>query len=790
MRLLFLLALFCSTIHGAVIGIDLGSEFLKVGVVKSGHGAIDIVLNEQTNRKTPNFVGFRGDERYLGEDAFQLSPRFPSNMLTYVNHLVGLEYNDDALKTLQEKLRLPFQFVNNSARGTIDLKVGPEEVYTAEELLAMLFSYLKKMSENHAEQPVTDAVVVIPAATTTRQRQAILDAAKMANLNILSLMDVTTAVALQYGVQRRGFGESFNQTNVVIFDIGASKLEVGVFGFFPPVNVSGKKVKTAEAFGTLKVLSIASDNTVGGRHFDSILVNRFAEEYAKSSGNRVLEMNNLNGYKAWVKLFRSAKKAKETLSANKDVQVPVEGIYDEKDFITQLSRSQFLEVTDHLIDKAVDAVRRALEQANLSVDEISSLELMGGGSRIPALQDKLAAYVKNLGKTLNTDEAAALGGAFYAARLSGSFRVKGFGVVTQARHNVSFQLSASSAVPSPAPRVLFAASRLPSKKQVTLGRMEDFNVTLSLASGGEAAPLLTYELDGVSEAFSKLGVNKYNDSEAKGTVSLKFTLSESGLVALDSASARYVYHVNVTKKVPVKVNVTSPVNTAQAENATAADAGAEKPADDDEDAEETAAAPPAPPAAANATGTNATNATTTKTEYREVTELKERVATEQLKWTVHQLLTPLPAGAEELKSAQATLKRLRQRDEEKAALAEAKNNLETYVFHLKYESPFASESAEGPLTEEEKQKVTDAVKEVETWLEDEGYAASKEELRSRLHDLKTVVRSVEKKDEPKAEVNATDASATNETAKADEAAEEGTAASASPESEEEPDEEL
>eukprot|EP00667_Euglena_gracilis_P006133 EG_transcript_6180 len=617
------------------MGIDLGAEFLKMAIVKHGaSSAVDIVLNEQTQRKTVSYIGFRGEERYFGEDAFQLHTRFPTYMVTYLTRWAGKTF--DEAQAEQVQLMFRFNFAKTD-RDSVEVQLGDTK-HSAEELLAMLLTYVKELVASHAEIPIEDCVIAVPATYTVRQRQILAQAAEIAGLNVYALMHHSVAAGLQYAVSRRGVSED---TNLVVFDMGAAQLEVGVFTLRPPVNAS------KDIMGHLEVRKIKSA-PIGGRHFDALIARTIAEEYRKSSGNDVLAMNTLEGAKATAKLMRTGKKVKETLSANKDALAPVEGIYEERDFITTVTREQFDVLAAPLVDQAIATLKDALASAGLTAADVHICELMGGGTRVPMVQDRLVELLgKPLSKTLNTDEAIAMGTAFQAAKLSGLFRVKTFSIEEPRHMNVTFTLSANETVPKPAHRPLFLTTENATAKTVTAFRSQaNYSITIhSTKQDGTVEAIDEFQLVNVSDAFKKLGLFSENvHNESTHRLETRFVWVPTGYVQCDGATARFDEVVNTTKRVKRK-----PPKSEEATPASASDAAEEE---DDDSSSETPAKAEAKPeegkaeastategeaGAENTTDANATknatedvydivNTTTTKRHQQRVTvELKPRL---------------------------------------------------------------------------------------------------------------------------------------------------------------------
>ena len=337
------LALLATAVNSQIIAVDFGSDFIKVAGVKPGTG-IDLVLNEQSKRKSNNYIGYRGDDRFLGEDAYNLAPRFPDQMYTFMNRLAGKSYADAEFReeTFIKGFGLPYSFSEDPTRKTILINnPHPETTYSPEELIAQLLGYVKKQAEKHLEIDVTGSVITVPAFMTVAEREALVHAANLTGLPVLSLVSNTLAAALQYGVQRRGFGNQ--TTTIVIYDMGASRTEVGVYRFTEATEVNGKPKRGGE-LGNLETLAVTYDESLGGRAFTDCIADHLMKKFEEETGLSFAGKTDRASMKAQTVLLRVANKAKETLSANKQAPVHVEELYEGKPFFYTITRVEFEEV--------------------------------------------------------------------------------------------------------------------------------------------------------------------------------------------------------------------------------------------------------------------------------------------------------------------------------------------------------------------------------------------------------------------------------------------------------------
>ena len=533
---LIVILFFISSSHQApVIGIDLGSRWLKVGIAKAG-SPIDLVLNEQSKRKTSNIIGFREKDRFVGEAAYTMVARFPEKMLRFMNFLLGKNYDLELQQTLARynELMVPVSLVKNAERGTIDVKFSNKVVYSPEELLSMIFLYIKQLSDEVSKGvPVVDVVVSIPHYFNIAQRQAILDAATIAKVNILALMHDHTATALQYGIKNaKMIKEMTKERHIALFyDIGSIATTVSVAQYSPK---NAKEAKSS--LGNIKVLGYASDDHLGGVDFDGVLANHFAEKFVEKYKSDPRKEN-----RPATRLFEESQKIKHILSANNDAHLSIESLQNDKDLSAKITREEFEKLSEDLLNRLVNPIKEALARANLTLEDVDSFELSGGSSRIPAVQDKLSKLLgsgRSLSYSLNADEAIAMGASFYGATLSPSFKVTAFKLVDTAPYEVDFALSGSEKNIA----LFNKQDEIDSKKTINVPRTEDFSVTLmynpnSLPKGytAEQAAFATYEITGVSKAMSNWTFEDERGKKKK--VKATFKLNRNGLVELDSVTA-------------------------------------------------------------------------------------------------------------------------------------------------------------------------------------------------------------------------------------------------------------
>ncbi|TFK82527.1 heat shock protein 70 [Polyporus arcularius HHB13444] len=390
----------------SVVGIDFGALHSKIGVAR--HRGIDIIVNEVSNRQTPSLVSFGPKHRSIGEPAKTLEISNFKNTVGSLKRLLGRTINDPEITEVESK----FAHVKLvDANGTVGAQVsylGEQKVFSATQLTAMYLSKLRDTAANELKTAVSDVVITVPGWYTDVQRRALLDAAQIAGLNVLRLINDTTAVAFGYGITKSDLPEPENPKHVAFVDVGHSSMSVSIVAF---------------SKGQLTVKSTAYDRHVGGRDIDYALVKHFATEFKEK-----YKIDVMSNPKAMFRLTAGCDRVKKVLSANAEAPLNVESIVNDVDATSRLTREEYEELIAGVLDRLTAPLDQALADSGLTIDQIDTVELVGGCTRIPAVRAKIQAWAqgKTLSTTLNQDEAAARGATFACAMLSPVFRVREF----------------------------------------------------------------------------------------------------------------------------------------------------------------------------------------------------------------------------------------------------------------------------------------------------------------------------------------------------------------------------
>ena len=409
-------------------------------------------------------MGFGPKSRYLGESAKTQEISNLKNTVGSLTRLAGRSIQDPDVKIEQEFVSAPLVDVNGSVGADVSY-MGKKETFTASQLCAMFLSKVKQTASTELKLPVNDMVISVPAWYTDAQRRVVLDAADIAGIKVLRLINETTATALGYGITKLDLptGEEKPRRTAFI-DIGASNYTCTICEF--------KK-------GELKVISTAYDRHFGGRNFDKALVDHFRKEFKEK-----FKIDIYENAKAKVRVASAVEKLKKMLSANAEAPLSIESLMNDVDVRATMKRADLEELVRPLLDQATKPIEQALENAKLKVEDIDYVELVGGSTRVPALKNAIQSFFgKPLSFTLNADEAIARGCAFSCAILSPVFRVRDFNVQDIVNYPIEFTWEKSSDIPDEdtSLTVFNRGNVMPSTKILTFYRKQPFDLEAKYA---------------------------------------------------------------------------------------------------------------------------------------------------------------------------------------------------------------------------------------------------------------------------------------------------------------------
>jgi molecular chaperone DnaK len=380
---------------GKIIGIDLGTTNSAMAVMQSGKP--EIIANSEGNRTTPSVVAInKNGERLVGQVANRQRVTNPTNTIFGVKRLIGRKFDDEEV---QRDLKLMPYDIKKAGSGVKVAMAGKD--YSPEEVSGMILSKLKADAEAFLGEPVTEAVITVPAYFDDSQRQATKDAGKIAGLEVKRIINEPTAAALAYGLDKG------KEEKIAVFDLGGGTFDVSILQL---------------GDGVFEVLSTNGDTHLGGEDFDMRIVNHFVDQFKNQSGIDVKEDKA-----AMQRLKEEAEKAKKELSTTEvaDINLPFLTADAEgpKHFEYKLTRAKLIELVQELIDKTEEPCQKAIKDAKLAAGDINEIILVGGMTRMPAVIEKVKKiFGKDPLQGVNPDEVVAVGAAIQGGVLQGDVK--------------------------------------------------------------------------------------------------------------------------------------------------------------------------------------------------------------------------------------------------------------------------------------------------------------------------------------------------------------------------------
>jgi molecular chaperone DnaK len=378
-----------------IIGIDLGTTNSCVAVMEGNEPVV--ITNNEGKRTTPSIIGFLDNgERKIGDPAKRQAITNPKNTIMSIKRFMGVRFSEIS----DEASLMPFDVIKGN-NDTVRVNINDRE-YTPQEISAMVLQKMKKIAEDYIGQEVSEAVVTVPAYFNDSQRQATKEAGEIAGLKVRRIINEPTAAALAYGMDK---GDK--DMKIVVFDLGGGTFDVSV------LELGG---------GVFEVKSTNGDTHLGGDDFDRVIMNWLMEEFKNQEGE------DLSGNaEALQRLKDAAEKAKIELSSSNstDINLPYIsfGPSGAKHLVRSLTKAKFEQLAHDLIHRTVQPCKKALEDAGLSLSEIDEVIMVGGSTRIPAIQEAVEKFFnKKPNRSVNPDEVVALGAAIQGGVLSGDVK--------------------------------------------------------------------------------------------------------------------------------------------------------------------------------------------------------------------------------------------------------------------------------------------------------------------------------------------------------------------------------
>ncbi|MBW6508671.1 MAG: molecular chaperone DnaK [Desulfuromonadales bacterium] len=381
---------------GKVIGIDLGTTNSCVAIMEGGEPVV--IANSEGSRTTPSMVAFtESGERLVGQQAKRQAVTNPENTLFAIKRLIGRKFSSEAV---QKDMKIsPFEIIE-ADNGDAWVQVRDKK-YSAQEVSAMVLQKMKQTAEDYLGEKVTDAVITVPAYFNDSQRQATKDAGKIAGLNVLRIINEPTAASLAYGLDKK------QEMTIAVFDLGGGTFDVSILDL---------------GDGVFEVKSTNGDTFLGGEDFDQLIIDYVANEFKKDQG-----IDLRNDKMALQRLKEGAEKAKIELSSSMETDINLPFITADqsgpKHLNIKLSRSKLESICSGLLDKLVGPCKTALKDAGLSASDIQEVVLVGGMTRMPAVQERVKEiFGRTPSKGVNPDEVVAIGAAIQGGVLTGDVK--------------------------------------------------------------------------------------------------------------------------------------------------------------------------------------------------------------------------------------------------------------------------------------------------------------------------------------------------------------------------------
>ncbi|KAH0472817.1 MAG: hypothetical protein KVP17_004879 [Porospora cf. gigantea B] len=717
MRCLALL-LVVKTVLGSLIGVDIGNAFMKISIAMPGY-PFEMVLDMQSKRKTPTAISFSEPQREYGSDALMRESRNPHLVFSYLNDLVSSDAG------LAEDFH-GYTFVHDDERGITKVQVREGLDLAGEEYLAMYLVLAKKLAAstirhrvpNPDSIPLTfsdlELVVAVPVNYSMRRRQAVVDAAAVAGMNLKALISQPAAAALYHAVDRDS-----SSALKLFYDLGAKHIQACVVEYGPGAN------------GALNAVSILgcgqSTGTQGGKLVDTVLANYLLDEFQKQNNVKV---NEESMSRVMSRLTKEALGKKQILSANKQTTVFLENVFDGKNFRVDLDRP----TVDGILEKqgVLEALRTpvnlALEAAGKQLEQIEEIEVIGGAWRVPRILQELEAISKevgegSLGQHCNGDEASVMGALLYGANYSQVFRVKK--LLYRDASYFNYTMTATKDGKQTKTKQLIPRGGILSNIVKRMRLEADFDdLVIEIKENDRLMNTYVADLRGVKQQAKDVQqkalksreehLELYKEQNPKARIGETkspqvFIYAKTGLMGIPEIQKIVVQWETETFKLTER-KVRKPVST---------EAPTEVPSETktEETTEETMTEETTDVSSHMESDFSTTTTTTTTgaPEYKIVKKVNVTRRTREVEapFSVH-YVQPLPLGSEGIAKAKATLKRLDEEDSAIFDIQKNRNDYESYLYEVR--DRLQSESVLAILAPEEQESIARLVSAASDWL--------------------------------------------------------------------------
>ncbi|CAH2063339.1 unnamed protein product, partial [Iphiclides podalirius] len=667
----------------SVIGIDFGNESCYIAVAKAG--GIETIANDYSLRGTPSCVAFSPKNRILGVAAKNQMVTNMKNTVFGFKRLLGRKFSDPHVQ--KELKHFPFK-VEQKGDGGIGIRVnylGEDNVFSPEQITAMLFTKLKDIAATALQTQINDCVISVPSYFTNAERNALLNAAAISGLNVLRLMNETTATALTYGIYKQDLpAPEEKPRNVVFVDFGYTSLQVAACAFNK---------------GKLRVLATATDAYCGGRDIDMALAEYFCQDFLTR-----YKLDPKKNQRAFLRLLQEVEKLKKQMSANSTrLPLNIECFMEERDVSGDMQRSQMEQLCSETFTRVERTLRALLHNAKLRPEDIYAVEVVGGSTRIPAVKALIEqVFGKHASTTLNQDESVARGAALQCAMLSPAVRVREFNIADVQPYAVRLTWDAARGEDGDM-EVFPAFHTAPFSKMLTFYRKEPFSVS-------------AYYSDQVPYPDSFIG--QWNIKDVQPTpegesqkVKLKVRVNIHGIITVASASL-------VEKK----------QDSSQNDNV------------DMENVSETNQNNQEAPMDTNG-GTQEHQQNGPENQEENNDDKKDKSKDKSKKVLVKTVELPIDArthgySQHEINSYMEQEGKMQAQDRQEKERADARNALEEYVYELRGKLS-EGETLHDFVADEQRHRLVNQLDGLEQWLYDEGEDQNRQVYSDKLSELRT-----------------------------------------------------
>lgn len=744
-----------AAVGAGVIGIDVGTEYLTAALVKPGV-PLDIILTKDSKRKEAASVAFKlareanaaFPERFYGGDANALAARFPNDVYVNLKSLLGIpidtgiQGSDNRGENIVETYKSRFPDLNVQAapggRGTVGFKTEKlgenegQEPFLVEELLSMQLKQIKLNAEGMGAQPasIKDAVITYPPYFTAEEKRSLEFAAELAGLNVVSMISDGLAVGLNYATTRKfpNVSEGKKPEFHIVFDMGAGSTSATLLKFQSrTVKDVGKYNKTVQE---VQVAGLGYDKTLGGDAFNQLIVNNMVEKLVDSKLKSVPADKIKAHGKTMAKLWKESERLRQILSANSEAMGFLETLYNEDvNFKYTITRSEFEQLTKEHASRVSQPLTDALTAAGLTLGDVDSIILHGGGTRTPFVQKELEKFGPGKVRTnVNADEAAALGAAFKGAAISPSFRVKEIRAYDAPGYAVGMRWKSGDKERQQ--KLFNPYSEIGAEKQLVIKNQEDFTFDFYqlFTRGGDTLeyPVLEVKTANLTDSVNKLK-EEFECTAANITTKIAVRLDVTdGLPQIVSGNVSCEVHSAEKKGVVDDVKEFFGLGSKKSDQVPLEGDGAEQPIDLDDTASES-------PSSSSSAETTTASANSSKESEISGKDGKARIESIPIGFTSSPLGFP-PLTDEQMQRIKNRLAAFDASDLARVKREEAFNELEGYIYRA--QDLLENEDFKKAVTPETLDNLAKQLSTMSDWIHEDGSESGTTELQKNLRGLK------------------------------------------------------